>query len=123
MCARHILYKERWLKTFFSLYQVRTAASRGAIGMISFPDPSVNSPEGISRDATYPNTPWLSQDALQLQSSFRKPYVGDKLTPGIPAEEWAYRMPYSNDSDFPKIPVQPISYGQARELLKRMKGW
>ncbi|KAK3752319.1 hypothetical protein QZH41_010340, partial [Actinostola sp. cb2023] len=98
------------------------AASKGAKGFITFPDPRGVAPDGISRDITYPNGPWLSKDAVQLLSLFRKSYVGDKLTPGVPATEGIFRKPYINDSDILQIPVQPISYGQAMELFRRMKG-
>jgi N-acetylated-alpha-linked acidic dipeptidase len=70
---------------------------------------------------TYPNGKWLSKDAVQPWSTFGAPYSGDRLTPGLPATKGIFRKPY-NESFLPDIPAQPISYGQAKDLLQRLKG-
>ena len=48
-------------------------------------------------------------------------YVGDPLTPGLPATKGMYRRSV-NESDLPGIPAQVISYGDAMELLQRLGG-
>jgi len=46
---------------------------------------------------------------------------GDPSTPGYPSTEGARRIPLSQ-MDVPHIPVLPISYGNATELLRGLKG-
>lgn len=103
------------------VFKVDLATKKGAIGIISFPNPSYTAPDGTSDDKTYPNGEWLSKDAVQLWSAYGSQYSGDRLTPGLPATKGIFRKPY-NESRLPDIPAQPISYGQAKELLRRMKG-
>ena len=49
-------------------------------------------------------------------------YFGDASTPGESSYIGAAGLPL-NEIFFPKIPVQPISYGQAKELLQRLQCW
>ena len=53
--------------------------------------------------------------------------AGDPQTPGWPSVPYAHRVTYSNDDDapisaIPKIPIQPISYSDARNILKHLGG-
>ena len=46
---------------------------------------------------------------------------GDPLTPGFPSVDGIYRNPL-NKSGLPTIPAMAMSYGDAKEILRRMKG-
>ena len=46
---------------------------------------------------------------------------GDPLTPGFPSVDGIYRNPI-NKSGLPTIPAVAMSYGDAKEILRRMKG-
>ena len=46
---------------------------------------------------------------------------GDPLTPGYPAVDGIYRLAL-NQSGLPTIPATAMSYGDAKEVLRRMKG-
>ena len=46
---------------------------------------------------------------------------GDPLTPGYPAVDGIYRLPL-NHSGLPTIPANAMSYGDAKEILRLMKG-
>lgn len=46
---------------------------------------------------------------------------GDPLTPGFPSSDGIYRQPL-NESGLPTIPAFELSYGDAEEILRRMKG-
>lgn len=46
---------------------------------------------------------------------------GDPLTPGFPSIDGIYRQPL-NESGLPTIPAFALSYGDAQEILRRMKG-
>ena len=46
---------------------------------------------------------------------------GDPLTPGYPSVDGIYRNP-KNQSGLPKIPATAMSYGDVKEILRRIKG-
>ena len=46
---------------------------------------------------------------------------GDPLTPGFPSIDGIYRQPL-NESGLPRVPAFELSYGDAQEILRRMKG-
>ena len=46
---------------------------------------------------------------------------GDPLTPGYPSVDGIYRNPI-NESGLPTIPAIPMSYRDAKEILRRMRG-
>ena len=95
------------------------ATSRGAVGAIVFVDPEVVAPDGHDGKETYPNTPWMSKDAVFSKGLYK--HFGDQLTPELPSIPGMYRRP-RNQSTLPTIPAQPISYGDALTLLSRLKG-
>lgn len=101
------------------LFQVTAAAKRGAVGAILYVDPSAVAPEGTDSDKTYPNAPWVSKDAVFTKKLLRR--NGDPLTPHLPSIPGMYRRP-RNETDLPSLPAQPISYGEALNLLSRLRG-
>jgi len=104
---------------FSSFFQVAAATKRGAIGAILYVDPATVAREGTDSRDTYPNAPWVSKDAVF--SKRLNQGVGDPLTPHLPSIEGMYRRP-RNESNLPSIPAQPISYGDALNLLSRLRG-
>ncbi|EDO34973.1 predicted protein [Nematostella vectensis] len=121
--AKHNISAEGKIVIARQAFTIDTAAKYGAIGFISFPDVPFYAPEGTGPNETYPSKPWLSRDAVQPSSFAKYPYVGDPLTPGLPAIRGIYRKPLSEfRKTAPAIPAQPISYGQALDLLKLLKG-
>ena len=58
---------------------------------------------------------------MQEGTIFYGAYNGDPLTPVLPATEGMYRRPV-NEIQLPKIPAQAISYGDAMELVQRLRG-
>lgn len=64
---------------------------------------------------------WASDCCIQRGSIVTLGYQGDPLTPGSFASENATRLPVDAVA-LPRIPVQPMGYGAAQEILKRMTG-
>ena len=103
----------------FYLFQVTAAVKRGAIGAILYVDPDVVAQEGTDSKHTYPNTPWVSKTAVFSKKLIKR--NGDLLTPNLPSITGMYRR-RKNETDLPSIPAQPISYGDALNLLSRLRG-
>ncbi|XP_047497412.1 N-acetylated-alpha-linked acidic dipeptidase 2-like isoform X1 [Penaeus chinensis] len=93
------------------------AERRGAAGVILYTDPQQYAPMG--EDAVYPKTVYMPGSGVQVGTVLLTD--GDPLTPFYPAVASAYRLPERNSS-VPKIPVQPVSYDDAREILRHMGG-
>lgn len=49
-------------------------------------------------------------------------YPGDPLTPGAPSKLGIPRIDPDDAKNMPTIPTAPMSYGDARRLLKAMRG-
>ncbi|XP_049527498.1 N-acetylated-alpha-linked acidic dipeptidase 2 [Dermacentor silvarum] len=97
--------------------KVRNAEERGAAAVVVFPDASDLAP----RDDTqpFPESIWISGSAIQRGSAA---YVrGDPLTPGYPAIDGLYRSAI-DDAELTQIVAQPISYDDARSILKELDG-
>ena len=96
------------------------AAKKGAKGLLIYPDPEDYAREGIGSNLTYPNTPWLSSDAVLLAGVYSR--LGDPLTPYLPSLEGIYRIAVKDLKNLPQILLQPISYGTAQFLLQQVSG-
>ncbi len=96
--------------------KAREAQKRGALGLIIYSDPAE---DGYVRGDVYPDGPWRPATGVQRGSVFNG--AGDPTTPGWPSTPGARRLTPA-ESDAPKIPVIPMSYGNASELLKGLKG-
>ncbi|XP_021363831.1 N-acetylated-alpha-linked acidic dipeptidase 2-like [Mizuhopecten yessoensis] len=97
--------------------KVRHAENNNASGVIFYSDPV-----DFAHNQSYlaPHTWWLPGWAIQLYH-VRYNLIGDPLTPGYAAINGVYRTPPSSDC-YPKIPSQPISYNDAAELMRDMRG-
>lgn len=99
-------------------YKPKYAEEAGAAGLIIYTDPADT---GYTRGAIYPEGGWANDCCIQRGSIVTLGYQGDPLTPGVFASREAARLGVDQVA-LPRIPVQPIGYGAAMEILKRMSG-
>jgi N-acetylated-alpha-linked acidic dipeptidase len=113
--ARGKIVVARYGRSFRGI-KAREAAKHGAIALIIYSDPQ---DDGYVRGDVYPAGPMRNRDGVQRGSVFNG--AGDPATPGYAAVPGAPRLP-ADQMDVPRIPVVPISYGNAEELLKDLRG-
>lgn len=99
-------------------YKPKYAEEAGAIGLIIYTDPADS---GFTKGAVYPEGGWANDCCIQRGSIVTLGYQGDPLTPGVFASKDAARLRL-DEVALPQIPVQPIGYGAAAEIIKRMVG-
>ena len=102
----------------FRGYKAKFAEEAGAVALIIFTDPADSGP---AKGATWPDGGWANASCIQRGSINTLPYSGDPLTPGREATEHAERLDPAAVG-LPSIPVQPIGWGAAREIVRRMRG-
>ena len=101
-----------------SCNKVQNAQKCGAAGVLLYSDPADYSPEGMNN--TFLKTWWLSGTGTQRGTiSFAD---GDPLTPLLPSIDGVYRITRNDTDALPKIPAQVLTYNDAVEFLKRLKG-
>ena len=89
----------------------------GAKGVLLYPDPQNFAPFGDY----YPQSWWLPPNATQRGSIYPGPSFGDPLTHGLPAKRGMFRNE-RDEVNLPQIPAHVLTYGEAVQFLKRMKG-
>lgn len=106
-------------RSFFNFYSASLiAVKKGARGLLYYPDPKIYAPEGLGKNSTYPNAPWLSSEAVALAGVYGR--FGDPETPYLPSVDGIRRTVFNDiKNDLPML-IQPISYGTARTLLQRV---
>ena len=98
----------------------KVAAEHGAIACIIYSDPHE---DGYFQGEVYPDGPFRGWGMIQRGSVMDMPrYPGDPSTPGRPSKPGVERLPMDKIETFAPIPVQPMSYRDGVELLKRLKG-
>ena len=98
----------------------KVAAEHGAVGCIIYSDPR---DDGYFQGDVYPDGPYRGPGMIQRGSVMDMPrYPGDPSTPDRPSKEGVERLPMNQIQTFAPIPVQPMSYRDAVEILKRLKG-
>jgi N-acetylated-alpha-linked acidic dipeptidase len=98
----------------------KVAAEHGAIACIIYSDPHE---DGYFQGEVYPDGPFRGAGMIQRGSVMDMPrYPGDPSTPGRPSKPGVERLPMDKIETFAPIPVQPMSYRDGVELLKRLKG-
>ena len=98
----------------------KVAAEHGAIACIIYSDPHE---DGYFQGDVYPDGPFRGWGMIQRGSVMDMPrYPGDPSTPGRPSKPGVERIPMDKIETFAPIPVQPMSYRDGVELLKRLKG-
>ncbi|KAL5013908.1 hypothetical protein ScPMuIL_008178 [Solemya velum] len=97
--------------------KVKHAEDAGAIGVIFYPDPA---DFADNQTSVFPDTWWLPEWAVPM-THVRYSLTGDPCTPDYPSL-FGFPVKSNCSSGYPKIPVQPISYSDARKLLRGMSG-
>jgi N-acetylated-alpha-linked acidic dipeptidase len=96
--------------------KAREAEKHGAAALLIYSDPQ---DDGYVRGDVYPEGPMRPPQGIQRGSVFNG--TGDPTTPGTPSTKDAKRIPLSQ-AGVSHIPVVPISYGNASELLRDVRG-
>ena len=96
--------------------KAREAEKHGAVALLIYSDPQ---DDGFVRGDVYPTGPMRPSQGIQRGSVFNG--AGDPTTPGIPSRAGVQRIPLSQ-AGVSRIPVVPISYGNATELLRDVRG-
>jgi N-acetylated-alpha-linked acidic dipeptidase len=100
--------------------KAKVAEQHGAAGLIIYSDPA---DDGYMQGDVYPNGPWRPDQSAQRGSvEYLFEYPGDPLTPGRPSTQGQPRISLEEATNLPHIPVQPISYGDASQLIAPLKG-
>ncbi|CAH6777002.1 glutamate carboxypeptidase 2 [Phodopus roborovskii] len=99
--------------------KVKNAQLAGAKGIILYSDPADYFVPGVK---PYPDGWNLPGAGVQRGNVLNLNGAGDPLTPGYPANEYAYRHELTEAVGLPSIPVHPIGYDDAQKLLEHMGG-
>lgn len=96
--------------------KAREAERRGALALLMYSDPA---DDGYARGDVYPEGPYRNSRGVQRGSVMNG--AGDPTTPGYASVRGALRQPLES-LPVPRIPVLPLSYGNAIELLRDVRG-
>jgi N-acetylated-alpha-linked acidic dipeptidase len=96
--------------------KAREAERHGAVALLMYSDPA---DDGYVRGDVYPEGPMRSRTAVQRGSVMNG--TGDPSTPGWASVRAARRLP-DDSLPVPRIPVVPLSWGNASELLRDIRG-
>lgn len=96
--------------------KAREAEKRGALALLMYSDPA---DDGYVQGDVYPEGPFRNDRGVQRGSVMNG--AGDPSTPGYPSTANAKRIPLEA-MPVPRIPVLPLSYGNAVELLRDVRG-
>jgi N-acetylated-alpha-linked acidic dipeptidase len=98
----------------------KVAAEHGAVACIIYSDPHE---DGYFQGDVYPDGPFRGWGMIQRGSVMDMPHApGDPSTPGRPSKPGVERLAMDNIETFSPIPVQPMSYRDGLEILKRLTG-
>jgi N-acetylated-alpha-linked acidic dipeptidase len=96
--------------------KAREAERHSAVALLIYSDPQ---DDGFVRGDVYPRGPMRPPQGIQRGSVFNG--AGDPTTPGTPSRSGATRIS-PVQAGVSRIPVVPISYGNATELLRDLRG-
>jgi N-acetylated-alpha-linked acidic dipeptidase len=96
--------------------EAREAEKSGALALLVYSDPQ---DDGYAQGDVYPEGPMRRPQGIQRGSVMNG--IGDPSTPGWPSVAGAKRLTIA-EMVVPRIPVVPISYGNAAELLRGVRG-
>jgi len=96
--------------------KAREAEKHGAIALIIYSDPQ---DDGFVVGDVYPEGPMRNSSGVQRGSVLNS--NGDPSTPGYGSTQGVARL-RADRMTIPRIPVVPMSYGNASELLKHLRG-
>ena len=96
--------------------KAREAEKHGAVALIIYSDPQ---DDGFVVGDVYPEGPMRNSSGVQRGSILNS--NGDPSTPGYGSTQGVARLS-ADRMTIPRIPVVPMSYGNASELLKPLRG-
>lgn len=96
--------------------KAREAEKHGAVGLLIYSDPQ---DDGFVVGDVYPDGPMRNANGVQRGSILNPD--GDPSTPGYASKPGAARLA-ADRMEISHIPVVPMSYGNAAELLKYLRG-
>jgi N-acetylated-alpha-linked acidic dipeptidase len=96
--------------------KAREAERNGAVALVLYSDPT---DDGFVRGDVYPDGPMRPGTGVQRGSVMNA--TGDPTTPGWASVRGARRLPLDS-ATIPRIPVIPISWSNASELLRDVRG-
>jgi N-acetylated-alpha-linked acidic dipeptidase len=96
--------------------KAREAEKHGAVALLMFSDPA---DDGYMRGDVYPDGPMRPPTSVQRGSVLNM--LGDPSTPGYGSVSGAERIPIE-EMAVPRIPVAPLSYANAEQLLRDLRG-
>ncbi|KAG7380764.1 hypothetical protein PHYPSEUDO_006818 [Phytophthora pseudosyringae] len=97
--------------------KVLAALEHGMAGVLIYSDPQ---DDGFVQGPVYPDGPWRPEDSFQRGSIYNE--CGDPLTPGWASVLGAKYLKYEDVKTIPHLPSLPLSYGQAKHILKALRG-
>ncbi|GMF65893.1 unnamed protein product [Phytophthora lilii] len=97
--------------------KVLAALEHGMAGVLVYSDPQ---DDGFGRGPVYPDGPWRPENSFQRGSIYNE--CGDPLTPGWASVLGAKYLKYEDVKTIPHLPSLPLSYGQAKHILKALRG-
>ena len=101
-------------------FKALTAERRGLKALLIYSDPAE---DGFRKGKTFPFGPWGPESHIQRGALTYDFYVaGDPLTPGYASLPGAPRIPESAALSIPKIMMVPMSYRDAKPLLRALGG-
>ena len=96
--------------------KAREAERHGAVGLVIYSDPA---DDGCVRGDVYPEGRMRNEHGVQRGAVNN--VNGDPSTPHRPSTDNAHRVP-REEMGLPRIPVIPVSYANAAELLRGLRG-
>jgi N-acetylated-alpha-linked acidic dipeptidase len=100
--------------------KVKLAQEHGAVGCLIYSDPR---DDGYFQGDAYPKGPMRPEQGVQRGSVLDMAlYPSDPLSPGWASVPGSRRLTHAEAASLPKIPVLPLSWGDARPLLKHLRG-
>ncbi|KAG7399726.1 hypothetical protein PHYBOEH_008060 [Phytophthora boehmeriae] len=97
--------------------KVLAALEHGMAGVLIYSDPQ---DDGFGMGPVYPEGPWRPENSFQRGSIYNE--CGDPLTPGWASILGAKYLKYEDVTTIPHLPTLPLSYGQAKHILRTLKG-
>ncbi|KAL4177784.1 hypothetical protein KRP22_002710 [Phytophthora ramorum] len=97
--------------------KVLSALEHGMAGVLIYSDPL---DDGFGKGPVYPEGPWRPENSFQRGSIYNE--CGDPLTPGWASVLGAKYLKYEDVKTIPHLPSLPLSYGQAKHILKTLRG-
>ncbi len=99
-------------------FKAKFAQEAGAAALLIYSDPA---DDGYVKGLMYPEGGYLNDSCIQRGSIVTLASPGDPLTPGVEATRDASRLD-PDEVALPRIPVQPIGWGAAHTIMRRMGG-